>query len=373
MRPRRFHWRTRWGVLAIVLLVVAGPAALQATRGGSGIAPEVAARQQTETRVELGRMLFFEPRLSGDATVSCASCHAANNAFTDNLALSAGYPGNLYFRNTPTIVGAGERDWLDWDGRFAGGDLQSLIRDHLTEAHFMNMDGRLISERLKQVPEYEALFTQAWDSEPSFGGVLRSIEAFIVSLDWGPSAYDDFLDSDASALSAEAEAGRGLFFGAAGCAQCHGGASFTDGEFHRLGLPTPEEIFTTPERHIVFRRFFKDLGVPNFINLREDIGLAALTKARADAGLFRTPSLEGVAFTGPYMHTGGLLTLEEVVRFYNAGGWDGPDIDPLLQPLNLTDDEIAALVAFLHSISAEPPVVEAPSLPGYALRPLGDN
>jgi len=108
------------------------------------------------SRAELGRMLFFDKRLSGDATISCATCHSPDTAWADGRPLSRGYDRNtLYFRNTPTLLNAARMELLDWGGRFAGNDLAGVVRDHLAEAHFMNIDGRFLVERMRQVPQYE--------------------------------------------------------------------------------------------------------------------------------------------------------------------------------------------------------------------------
>lgn len=331
------------------------------------------AAQDAEAQTELGRLLFFDPRLSGDATTSCASCHAPDKAWSDGQALANGYPGTLYFRNAPTVLGASTLPVLYWDGRFAGTDMESLIRDHITEFHFMAADGRLVAERLKQVPEYEDLFSQGFGSEPSFGNMLKAISAFVASLEHGESPYDRFLAGDAAALSAEAKQGLELFNGKAGCAFCHSGPDFTDGKLYNLGVPTNSEIFSEPLRHIVFRRFFRNLGVPDYADLREDVGLAALTKEDGDVGKFRTPPLRDVAATAPYMHGGTLATLEEVVSFYNEGGGDHPNKDSALKPLGLSAEEVSALVAFLNSLSADAGTLESPTVPQYELRPLGDN
>ena len=171
-----------------VLLVLPGIAfalagdAIPGLPGFRGAAP---ARQDADAQIELGRLLFFDGRLSGDGSTSCATCHSADNAYADGRDLSIGYPQTLYFRNTPSLLGASDNAWLYWDGRFAGTDMQSLVRDHLTEAHFMSADGRLIQERLKQVPEYVALFDDAFGGEPSFGGVLRAVSAFVATLPAG--------------------------------------------------------------------------------------------------------------------------------------------------------------------------------------------
>jgi cytochrome c peroxidase len=303
------------------------------------------------------------------------------------LPLSKGYPATLYFRNTPTLLDAAAQPTLYWDGRFASDDLESLVRDHITEAHFMNADGQLVVERLKQKPQYEELFQATLGGEPSFGRMLKAVATYVGSLTSPPGPYDRYLAGESNALSPEAQRGLALFEGQAGCARCHNGPLLSDGEFHNLGVPENPAIFQEPLRHITFRRFFRTLGVPNYRNLHQDVGLYALTGADEDWGRFRTPSLRTVAFTAPYMHNGVFATLEEVMGFYNQGGGDDPNgstglttggstglttgKDPMLVPLNLTDEEVAALVAFLKSLSGELMLVEEPEFPGFQLMNLG--
>ena len=362
----------RLGIVAAVVAVLGVPGIALAL-SGVNVFPGFQAQQDQDAQVELGRLLFFERRLSGDTTTSCASCHDPGQGWADGSALSRGYPQTLYFRNAQSVVGASELPWLYWDGRFSGTDMASLVRDHITEAHFMAADGRLVAERLKQVPEYEQLFDEAFGSEPSFGGILNAVSAYLATLQHNDSAYDRFVAGDSGALTAEEQHGMELFNGKAGCASCHSGDTFADGEFYNLGVPTNDDIFSQALRHVSFRRFFRNLGVPNFVNLREDVGLAALTKEDDDTGKFRTAPLRGLTETAPYMHNGVLATLEDVVQFYNEGGGDHPNKDLSLEPLGLTGEEQASLVAFLHSLSGDPVVVEVPELPPYELRPLGDN
>ena len=319
-----------------------------------------------DAQVLLGKYMFFDPRLSGDAGISCATCHNPEIAWTDGEALNQGYPGTAYFRNAPTVMNTAFRSYLYWDGRMDGLDMPTLVRDHLTEAHFMNTDGRLMVERVKQVPEYVQLFQDTYGSNPSFGGILGAITAYVGSLNSGMSAYDEYLNGDEEALSEAAIAGLELFEGKAGCEDCHSGLTFSDDEFYVLNVPDNQEIWSDPLRHISFRRFFRLFGVPNYRNLASDPGLYALTKQDADWGAFRTAPLREVAETAPYMHNGTFTTLDEVVRFYNDGAADG-------QPLELSADEISQLVAFLESLSSELAEVEPPELPDYQLRPLGDN
>ncbi len=323
-------------------------------------------RTYDDAQVLLGKYLFFDPRLSGDTGVSCASCHQPDLAWTDGEALNQGYPGTKYFRNAPTVMNTAFRSYLYWDGRMDGADMPTLVRDHLTEAHFMNTDGRLMVERVKQVPEYVQLFQDAYNANPSFGRVLNAVTAYVGSLNSSLSPYDEYLNGDEAALSEDAKAGLDLFEGKAGCVICHSGSTFSDDSFYVLGVPDNEQIFSDPLRHISMRRFFRLFGVPNYRNLETDPGLYALTKDDTEWGAFRTAPLREVAQTPPYMHNGTFNTLEEVVRFYNDGAFGGV-------PLELTTEEIAQLVAFLESLSSDLPDVEPPELPGYQLRPVGDN
>lgn len=191
-------------------------------------------------QVELGKFLFFDPRLSGDASISCATCHDPKRGCGDGKALSAGYPGTEYFRNSQTLLNAAYYSRNYWDGRMDGGDLPTLVRDHLTEAHFMQADGRLIAERLKQVPEYDQLFRRALGGEPSFGRTLTAVAAFVRTITSGNAPLDRYLRGETEALSAEAQRGLSVFQGKAGCIQCHGGRSLP------IRSSTPWESPRTP-------------------------------------------------------------------------------------------------------------------------------
>jgi cytochrome c peroxidase len=325
----------------------------------------------SEAQITLGKHLFFDPRLSNNNSLSCASCHQPDRAFADAEALSQGYPSTKYFRNVPSLFNTAYSTFLYRDGRMDGTDMPTLVRDHLTEAHFMSNDGRLMAERLKQVPAYVELFNEAYGSDPGFGSTLRAIAAYVQTLNSPPTPYDRFLAGETGALSEEAQAGLALFEGEAQCSSCHNGDLLSDGNFYNTGVPTDDNIFEDPERHVTFRRFFRTLGTPNYRNLREDVGLYALTKDEADWGKFYTPGLREVGRTAPYMHNGSLVTLEDVVRFYSVGG--GPNQTAELQPLRLSNAEGDQLVAFLESLSSEPIPVEAPSLPDYQLLTLGGS
>lgn len=324
-------------------------------------------------QVELGKYLFFEPRLSGDVGVSCDTCHDPATGWGDGKPLSTGYPGSEYFRNAQTLLNAAYYKRNYWDGRMAGSDLPTLVRDHLTEAHFMQVDGRLFVERLRQVPEYEEMFRNAFGGEPTFGRTLTAVAAFLKTITSRNAPIDRYLKGDTAALSAEAREGLALFQGKAGCIQCHNGPLLSDQKFHALGVRENPGIFAEPLRHITFRRFFRTLGAPNAEQYREDPGLYGVTKQKADWGKFRTPSLREVSRTAPYMHNGSLTTLDDVVAFYDRGGGQHRNKSPLLKPLGLTVAEKRALVEFLKSLAGDPVVIERPDWPDYKPRKLGEN
>lgn len=357
-------------VLLTVACLLSGAAVAQDAKPLAAL-PTVKAPDPAQ--VALGRQLFFDPRLSGDATISCATCHDPDHGWADGLEMSKGYPGSLYFRNTPTAMNASLNRFVYWDGRLPANDMPTIVRDHIAEAHFMQADGRLVIERMRQIPPYESAFKSTFGGEPTYGRILKSVAAFVQSLNSADVPFDEFLGGDKSAMSDSAQLGLELFRGKAGCIQCHNGAMLSDGGFHSLGLVANRQIFANPERHITFRRFFRTLGVPNYEHLRNDVGLCCVSKADHDMELMRTPTLREVSQTAPYMHDGQLATLADVVRFYNDGGGPRASKDKLLEPLGLSDEEQSQLVEFLKSLSGKPADATRPELPKYELRKLGEN
>lgn len=320
-----------------------------------------APRSRSQEEAALGRYLFYDTRLSADSSISCSTCHQPEHAWTDGLALSDGYPSTLYFRNTPTLLNTGYYSMLYRDGRLGGGDMQTVVRDHLTEAHFMAIDGRLMTERLRQVPEYMTAFTEVYGSGPSFGRTLNALSAYVWSLNSSPAPYDAFIAGDTTAISEEAQHGAELFE-SAGCSACHSGDAFTDSELHVLGVPENMEIFADPIRHITFRRFYRGYAVGDLPDLRTDVGGYILAHDDDMLGSFRTPSLRDACYTAPYMHNGVLASFEDVVTFYNDS-----------MGLELSEQDQSDMVAFLGTLCGELPEITVPELPGYGLRSLGDN
>ncbi|MFD0981604.1 cytochrome-c peroxidase [Tropicimonas aquimaris] len=319
-----------------------------------------------EARAKLGEMLFFDSRLSGDTGTSCSSCHDPASGWGDGQALSSGYTGVEYFRNAPGLFNVADRIYLMWDGRLDGADLGTLVRDMLTESHTMNMDSRLAQERLKQVPEYYAMFQEAYGDEPYGGRIYGAVAEYIKSIRTVNAPFDAYLRGDTAALSDAALRGKDLFAGKAGCIGCHGGATLSDGDLHATGVPDHPEIQQNADRQITMLRHFATMGTPNYMNLRSDVGNYVVTKDMADIGKFATPSLWDVGQTAPYMHSGVFDTLADVVAFYDAG-------NDKIAPLGLSEEERVDLVAFLESLTGDAPTASAAELPAYALRDVGKN
>ena len=300
-------------------------------------------------KAELGKRLFFDKRLSGDAAISCATCHDPAKGFADGLALSKAYPGSQGFRNTPTLINTAHKTAWFHDGRL-GTNLNDVTRESLTETYIMNMDMRLMQERLKQDPIYVRMFDEAGFGEPSNGAVRNAIPEFLKTLTSRNAPFDR------DAMSPAAHRGFALFTGTAGCVSCHSGPRFTDDKPHNVGVPENPEIWSNPLRHVTFVTYAKFIGIENYMNVRRDMGAYIRTHKTdgSDVGTFMTPTLRELTYTAPYMHNGMFATLADVIAFYNAGGGRDPNMDPALKPLGLTIEQQRDLVAFLVALSGDP-------------------
>jgi cytochrome c peroxidase len=339
----RVSSKTAWCIaLAVGAAVAASP----------GLAAEFGPVKQVEvdaSKAALGKRLFFDTRLSGDAAISCSTCHIPAKGFSDGLALSKAYPGSDGFRNTPTLINAAQKAAWFHDGRI-GTNLNDVTRESITETYFMNMDMRLMQERIKQDPVYVKMFKEAGYGEPSNGSVRKAIPEYLKTLTSRGSDFDTGNMSDAALRGFE------LFKGKAGCAQCHSGSRFTDDMPYNTGVPENPDIWSDPMRHLTYVAFGMFMGIENYMNIRRDVGAHVRTHKAdgSDIGKFMTPTLRELTYTAPYMHNGTVKTLEDVVAFYNLGGGDDPNIDPRLKPLGLSKEERTNLVAFMKSLSGEP-------------------
>jgi cytochrome c peroxidase len=331
-------------VAVMAAVIFPGPVAAWAAEFGPVPAIEADAK-----KAELGKRLFFDKRLSGDAAISCASCHVPEKGFGDGLALAKAYPGSGGFRNTPTLINTAHKAAWFHDGHL-GTNLNDVTREMITETYHMNMDMRLMQERLKQDPVYVKMFEDAGFGEPSNGAARNAIPEYLKTLTSRGAPFDKDAMSDAARNGFE------LFKGKAGCAACHSGPRFSDGQAHNTGVPENPDIWSDPRRHVTYVTFAMFMGIENYMNIRRDVGAHVITHKSdgSDIGKFMTPTLRELKQTAPYMHNGILASLEEVVAFYNRGGGDDANKDPRIRPLGLSREERADLVAFIESLSGDP-------------------
>lgn len=325
------------------------------------VLPRVEAPPPAEL-VELGRMLYFDRRLSGDGTMNCATCHLPDEGFADGREVSAAYPTNAHFRNTPTVVNAALRPRLTWDGRAASVEEQAL--GPIGSPFEMNIQLDLLEEKLRGVPEYREAFRQALGTDVTRKGLARALGAFELTLVAGPSPFDRHAAGEGGALSAEALLGLGLFFGRAGCSRCHDGPHFGATRFASLGLPPNPKVAAEPLRAVSLRFFARTLGEVLPLGAEDDWGRGFVTGVPEDRGTFLVPTLRQLARTAPYGHDGRFATLGEVVDLLDRGGGPTSHRSPSLKPLGLTAGEKADLVAFLLALTGPDPEVRPPRLPG---------
>ncbi len=348
-----------------------GPTAAQLRSRGLDVLPPVTMPDDnplTTEKAELGKILFFDRRMSGNGFVSCATCHSANVGWGDGNALSLGYPGTLHWRNSQTIINTAYQAKLFWAGEKTS--LESQAKSAWTGNIAGNLDPIMAEETMRQIPEYVERFREVFGTEsPTFDDALRALAAFQATINSRNVPFDNYLRGNQNAMSDAALRGAGLFVGKARCIQCHGGPLFTDQSYHNTGVPQNPEFESDPLRQITLRYQHRARGVPEEVyrSADRDLGLYYTTKQDADKGKFRTPPLREVGQTGPYMHNGVFETLSEVVEFYNDGGGPNPNLDPLVRPLGLRPDEVADVVAFLESITGDPIVIQAPDMPEYAV------
>jgi cytochrome c peroxidase len=280
----------------------------------------------TEARIALGRRLFNEKLLSNDKSVSCATCHLAERAFTDEKSLAVGVFGRVGRRHSPSLVNRGFGRQHFWDGRAATLEAQALLP--IPDPNEMDLALDAAVERLRADASYRAAFTAAFSRDITSEDMGRALATFIRTIRSGDSPYDRHAGGLPDALTAEQQQGLDIFRRKARCTFCHLEPLFTDEQFHNTG------VAWNPEKQ-------------DFL----DLGRFEVTKRERDKGMFKTPTLREVAITAPYMHDGSLKTLADVVDFYDQGGRKNQFITPLIRPIGLTPAEKQALIAFLQSLS----------------------
>lgn len=285
----------------------------------------------SQPEVELGKILFFDTRLSINQNQSCATCHNPDLGFGDGVAAGSGTMGSALGRNTPHIYNLAWGTIFMWDGRKATLEDQAL--GPIEAVGEMNMPLAQLLPRLNAVPFYQKQFKEVYGSstitKETLGKAIAAFERTIIS---DNSSFDKYIAGNKNAMSPEAIRGLALFETKANCVSCHDGANFTDDSFHNIGIKG------------------------------NDQGRDAIMSSPGMIGAFKTPGLRNTLLTAPYMHDGSLASLEEVVRFYNRGGDSAKHRSKLIMPLNLNELEIQELVAFLGALT-DPVIIERPNIP----------
>lgn len=318
----------------------------------------------TKAKIELGRQLYFDTRLSSDNTISCASCHHPDKGYAFDTQFGVGVDGQEGGRNSPVSYNRILTTAQFWDGR--ADSLEAQAVGPIANPIEMGNTHEKAVETVKGIPGYTKQFEAIFDDGVTIDNVGKAIAAFERAIVTGPSAFDYYeqlkplkeLDEEIIAeepelkakydmlmagakekpMSESAERGYKLFFSErVNCAACHVGANLADEKYHNLGIGM-------------------DADEP-------DMGRFVVTGEEKDKGAFKTPTIRNVEFTAPYMHDGSLKTLEEVVQHYNKGGTPNPWLSDKMKKLDLTDQEVADLVAFMKACTGEFPPIEHGRLP----------
>ncbi len=361
-----------YGVSLLAAAVMASWAVAQEASVPLGLpaVPVPESNLQDKAKIQLGDKLFHDKRFSSDGTVSCATCHAREKAFTDSpLPVSEGVGKQKGTRNAPTVINAAYNHSQFWDGREP--DLESQSgQPFLNPVEHGLKDYQPILDIVRTDPEYTKLFRQVFAKtgrDITIEEVKKAIASFERTIISGDSPFDRYYFAhDKAAMSPAAIRGLQVFVGQGRCVSCHTitdtHALFTDNRFHNLGVGFDRIDKDIKEMAIAFTKARKegtnvDIEVLTNTNISE-LGRFAITGEWRDIGAFKTPGLRNVALTGPYMHDGSLDTLDEVVEFYNLGGRlaEGEPINSFqsggIRPLNLSDGQKEDLVEFLQALTS---------------------
>ena len=272
----------------------------------------------TAEKIDLGRRLFNDRRLSRDGTIACSSCHDADHAFATPAAIASGVFGRRGRRNAPALINRGWGRAFFWDGRSV--TLEEQVLKPIEDVNEMDLPMADAAQRVGLSPS----------------DISRALATYVRSIMSGNAPYDRYVNGDRSALSEEARAGLQIFRGKGNCTACHVGPNFSDEKFHNTGIA-----------------WSADAQSPATSGSFLDEGRAAITGQPDDRGAFKTPTLREVEQSAPYMHDGSLASLDAVIDYYDRGGNRHALLDPELQPLGLSEFEKRALVAFLRALSGE--------------------
>jgi cytochrome c peroxidase len=299
--------------------------------------PQPEDNTSTPGRVELGKALFFDPRLSGNGAISCATCHNPALGWSDGLKTAVGWGGQTLPRATPTVVNTAFNTQFMWDGRKKSLEDQAL--GPMKTPAEMNTDFTVALSRLRSVPGYVAMFDKAYPgagiSEETIAKAIAAFERTVVSRD---SAFDRWLAGDRKAMTVAQWRGFKVFNDPAkgNCATCHSGPNFTDNGYHNIGIAPAGE---------------------------PDLGRFNIRKVASMKGAFKTPTLRDIELTAPYFHDGSAATLRDVVEHYARGGDDRSNLSDSIKPLDLTEQDKSDLVEFMKALTGRRTTVALPNLP----------
>lgn len=313
------------GPLILVVGFVSLSALFWTNKGHFVSIPSISAHREVDStsfyQVELGRLLFYEKALSRDSTISCATCHKQQLAFTDGLPKSSGIFNQTVDRNSPTLTNVGNRPYLLLDG--VNPNLEAQVRVPIQEHREFDFNIVLIAERLKENSSYVRLARLGFDMEIDHRVIARSIANFERTLISNNSPYDQYISGDKNALSKSQKRGKALFFDKLYCAQCHNGNDFTNDALTNNGL----------------------------YKIYADSGRIRLTEREKDRAIFKVPTLRNIEVTAPYMHNGSFETLSKVIDHYQSGGENHIGKGFQIVPFKLSRKEKKDLINFLNSLT----------------------
>ncbi|MEE9343683.1 MAG: cytochrome c peroxidase [Gammaproteobacteria bacterium] len=299
--------------------------------------PHPADNAPTADRVALGKSLFFDPRLSGDGNMSCATCHNPLLGWSDGLPTAKGVKSKVLGRASPTIINTGYNSIQMWDGRKASLEDQAMGPMEATVE--MNMDTEKLFRWLNQSEGYIEKFGKAYPGKAiDAGTVSKAIASYERTVVSNKSRFDDWVKGNAKAMNAREINGFKLFVGKANCSVCHSAPNFTDDGFHNIGLAS-------------------------WGDKEPDMGRYSERPLRLMKGAFKTPTLREISRTAPYFHDGSSATLASVVDQYDKGGSVKTNLSPNMKSLDLSSQDKKDLVAFMETLSSPYQVVGLPELP----------
>jgi cytochrome c peroxidase len=300
--------------------------------------PIPADNPMTPAKVELGKLLYFDTRLSGDNKISCATCHDPKMAWAEHTPTSEGIHGQRGDRNAPTVINTAYLRLLFWDGRAKS--LEEQATGPIENPIEMGMKMPMVIEELEKIPDYQARFKTVFGTGVNKENIAKAIAAFERTVLSGDSPYDRYQNGDKNALSEAQKRGMSVYMDKGFCSTCHTPPIFSNGNFYNAGV---------------------GMDKPN-----PDPGRKKVTGQDRDFGAFRVPTHREVANTYPYFHDGSAKTLEDAVALMAGGGKDNPHLSPILKSIRdagLTEQDRKDLVEFLKALSGKFPVTEPPKLP----------